>query len=459
MLQKPVLCRGNVIEGEVLDFALPECLGVLKKDGFVVFVPGVLEGEMCQAEIERVKRSFAFGKVLEVLEVSPHRVVPPCPHFAEGCGGCRLQFARYGEQIRLKKKYALSILERVGGVRLEKVTFEDFIPSPQEFEYRNKMEFTFGEGDGTLLLGLRPANRYWDVVDLKTCLLMRRDLADKLLSFFRDYGKRYRIPGYDSVRKSGILRNLLVRYSPTTGGLLVGLSTVSCELPEEDVLVGTLREMFPELRGVVHIINDSPASALLFEKKRVLWGEPYLFEKVGHLLFRVSIESFFQVNSFLCDALYRKVKEYVLTGPVATLLDLYCGGGGMGLFVADAVEKVVGVEENPKAVEDAHENARKNNLTNFTCILGRVEKLLASSRFHVDTIVVDPPRAGLDKKVVQRVSSLSPQRVVYVSCNIGTFARDVALFRERGYDLLQMAFFDLFPQTPYFETVALLVRR
>lgn len=451
--------KGDVIEGVIVDFALPECHGVCKKDGFVIFVPLVLEGERCLVEVERVKKNFAFGRAVEVLETSPHRVVPPCPHFREGCGGCQLQFVDYGEQVRLKQDHAFSVLERIGGVDLKTVTFEAFVPSPQPFEYRNKMEFTFGDRDGELLLGLRPANRYWDVVDLHTCFLMKKDLVERLLALFRDYGKRHGIPGYDPVRKTGILRNLLVRRSGTTGDLLVGLSTVRFDLPEKEHLVGLLRELFPELRGVLHIVNNSPASALLFEETHLLWGEPYLFERIGELTFRVSVESFFQVHSTLCEALYRKIREYLLAdGAVSTVLDLYCGGGGIGLFVADAVEKVVGVEENPRACEDASDNARRNGRTNFTCIPGRVEKLLAASRFRVDAVIVDPPRAGLDKKVVQRIASLSPRSVVYVSCNIGTFARDVALFRERGYHLLRMSLFDLFPQTPHFETVALLSR-
>ncbi|MEN3184788.1 MAG: 23S rRNA (uracil(1939)-C(5))-methyltransferase RlmD [Atribacterota bacterium] len=451
--------KGEVIEGKVVDFALPECHGVLKEDGFVVFVPLVLKGEVCRVEVEKVKRNFALGRVLEVLEASPQRVTPPCPHFHEGCGGCQLQFVAYEEQVCLKRDHALSVLERIGRVDPGKVLLEEFVPSPQPFAYRNKMEFTFGERNGELLLGLRPANRYWDVVDLKTCFLMRRDLVEKLLELFREYGKRHRIPGYDPVQKTGVLRNLLVRYSGTTGDLFVGLATTSFELPEKDQLVEALREHFPELRGFMHIVNNSPASALLFEEKRMLWGEPYVFERIDDLTFRVSAESFFQVHATLCGSLYAKIREYLLAnGPVSTALDLYCGGGGIGIFVADVVEKVVGVEENPKAVEDALHNARRNNRLNFTCIPGRVEKLLASSRFRVDAVIVDPPRAGLDKKVVQRIAALSPRSVVYVSCNIGTFARDVALFRERGYELFRMSLFDLFPQTPHFETVALLAR-
>ncbi|MCS7241534.1 23S rRNA (uracil(1939)-C(5))-methyltransferase RlmD [Candidatus Caldatribacterium sp.] len=451
--------KGEILEGSVVDFALPDCHGVLKKDGFVIFVPLVLREEVCRVEIAKVKRDFALGRVLEILEESPYRIAPPCPHFREGCGGCQLQFVAYGEQVRLKREHALSVLERIGRVDLSEVLLEDFVASPQPFAYRNKMEFTFGEKDGELLLGLRPANRYWDVVNLTTCLLMRKDLVERLLDLFREYGKRHGIPGYDPVRKTGILRNLLVRYSGTTGDLLVGLATTSFELPEMDHLVEVLCEGFPELRGFVHIVNNSPASALLFEEKRVLWGEPYLFERIGNLTFRVSAESFFQVHSTLCGALYEKVREYLLVdGPVSTVLDLYCGGGGIGIFVADAVEKVVGIEENPKAVEDASDNARRNNRLNFTCVPGRVEKLLAASRFRVDAVIVDPPRAGLDKKVVQRITALLPRTVVYVSCNIGTFARDVALFRERGYKLCRISFFDLFPQTPHFETVALLVQ-
>ena len=252
---------------------------------------------------------------------------------------------------------------------------------------------------------------------------------------------------------------MLVRYS-SSQELLLGLSTVSVDLPRQEDLIEELRKNFPSLEGLVHIINNSPASALIFEDKKVLWGKDHFFERVGSVNYKVSIESFFQVNSFLSSTLYEKAAHYASLSGGETVLDLYCGSGGVGLFIADSAQQVVGVEENPQAVEDAKFNAWLNGRNNFTCIPGRVDKVLPLfSNVGVDVVIVDPPRAGLDKKVVRRVSSLSPQRLVYISCNISTFARDLLLFREQGYHLEKITFLDLFPQTPYFESVALLKKR
>ncbi|HXL02713.1 MAG TPA: 23S rRNA (uracil(1939)-C(5))-methyltransferase RlmD [Candidatus Atribacteria bacterium] len=448
--------KGQIIEGKVVDFALPEGQGVLKEGGWVIFVPGVLIDEVCRVKITKLKRNYALGEAIEILEPSPSRMEPLCPHFGEGCGGCRFQFMAYEEQIKVKERNARQTLEKVGGISWEEVDYEGFTPSLSPWEYRNKMEFNFGEKEGELVLGLRPRGRYWDLIDLKTCYLMKKDLTQALLQLFRDYGKSSSLSGYDPRKKEGVLRNLLVRYS-SSQELLVGLSTTGIDLPREEDLVGELRKNFPFLEGLIHIINNSPASALIFEDKRILWGKDHFFERVGTINYKVSLESFFQVNRFLSLALYEKAARYASLNGGETVLDLYCGSGGVGLFVADSAQQVVGVEENPQAVEDAKFNAWLNGRSNFTCVPGRVDKVLPLfSNVGVDVVIIDPPRAGLDKKVVRRVSSLSPQRLVYISCNISTLARDLLLFKEQGYHLGKISFLDLFPQTPYFESVALL---
>ncbi len=451
--------KGQIIEGKVVDFALPEGEGVLKEEGWVIFVPGVLIDEVCRVKITKLKRNYAVGEVVEIIEPSSSRVEPLCPHFAEGCGGCRFQFMAYEEQVKVKERNARQTLEKVGDVSWEEVDYEGFIPSPSPWEYRNKMEFNFGEKEGNLALGLRPRGRYWDLVDLKICYLMKKDLIQTLLELFKDYGRRSLLSGYDPRKKEGVLRNLLVRYSASQE-LLIGLSTTDVDLPRQEDLIEELRENFPSLEGLVHIINNSPASALVFEDKKVLWGKDHFFERIGSVNYKVSIESFFQVNSLLSLTLYEKAAHYASLSGGETVLDLYCGSGGVGLFIADSAQQVVGVEENPPAVEDAKFNAWLNGRNNFTCIPGRVDKVLPLfSDIGVDVVIVDPPRAGLDKKVVRRVSSLSPQCLVYISCNISTLARDLSLFREWGYYLKKISFLDLFPQTPYFESVALLKQK
>ncbi|MCX7667365.1 MAG: 23S rRNA (uracil(1939)-C(5))-methyltransferase RlmD [Atribacterota bacterium] len=450
------LKKDEIVEGEVVDFALPESQGIIKKDGLVIFVPGVLPGERCRIRLRKIKHNYALGELVEVLEPSPFRQDHLCPHFREGCGGCRLQGIDYREQVRIKEKNALSTLERLGRVSLDTIFYEGFLLAPNPFEYRNKMEFNFGEKDGKLLLGLRPLNRYWDLVDLKICYLMERNLVARALEFFRHYGRDMNLTGYDPVRKNGVLRSLLLRLSREYKEVVVGLATTGDSLPGEQEMIRALRETLPEVQGFVHITNTSPASALLFEKKRILWGRDYFFEKIGHVTYRVSIESFFQVNSDFCLALYTKAREYADPSRDEVILDLYSGSGGIGLFLADSAKQVIGVEENPQAVEDAKFNAELNGVTNFTSFSGRVEKLLPLlPQQKVDVVVVDPPRAGLDRKVIQKIAWISPERLLYVSCNLGTFARDVVLLSEKGYTLRRIVFLDLFPQTPYFETVAL----
>lgn len=448
--------KDEIIEGEVVDFVLPESQGIIRKDGLVIFITGVLPGERCRIRLQKVKRNYALGELIEILESSPFRQSPRCLHFCEGCGGCRLQNIDYREQVRIKEKNALSTLEHLGRVSLDAVFYEGFFPAPNPFEYRNKMEFNFGYKDGKLLLGLRPLNRYWDLVDLKVCYLMEDGLVARALDFFRRYGRDMNLAGYDPVRKDGVLRSLLLRLSREYKEVVVGLATTSDSLPGEQEMIGALRETLPEVQGLVHITNTSPASALLFEKKRTLWGRDYFFEKVGHVTYKVSVESFFQVNSDLCPALYAKAKEYVDLSRGEVVLDLYSGSGGIGLFLADSAKQVIGVEENPRAVEDARFNAELNGIVNFVSLSGRVEKVLPLlPQQKVDVVVADPPRAGLDRKVVQKIAWISPERLLYVSCNVGTFARDTVLLSEQGYTLKKIAFLDLFPQTPYFETVAL----
>ncbi|MEN3186122.1 MAG: 23S rRNA (uracil(1939)-C(5))-methyltransferase RlmD [Atribacterota bacterium] len=451
-----MLRKDEIIEGEVVDFALPEGQGIIKRDGLVIFVAGVLPGERCRVKLRKIKHNYALGEFIEILEPSPFRQNPRCPHFHEGCGGCRLQDIDYREQVRIKEGNALSTLEHLGRVSLDTIFYEGFLPAPNPFEYRNKMEFNFGEKDGRLLLGLRPLNRYWDLVDLRVCYLMESGLVTKTLDFFRHYGEEMNLIGYDPVKKSGVLRGLVLRLSRAYKEVVVGLATTGDSLPGEQVMVRALREALPEMQGFVHITNTSPASALLFEKKRTLWGRDYFFEKVGHVTYKVSMESFFQVNSDLCLTLYEKAREYVDLSRREVVLDLYSGSGGIGLFLADSAKQVIGVEENPQAVEDARFNAELNGIMNFTSLSGRVEKILPLlPQQRVDVVVTDPPRAGLDRKVVQKIAWIAPERLLYVSCNLGTFARDTVLLSERGYVLKRIVLLDLFPQTPYFETVAL----
>ena len=452
-----MLKKGDIFEGMVETFALPDCVGVIRHQNWVVFVPGVLPGEKCRVRVQKVKRNFLQGELNEFIEKSPMRIEPVCPHFQMGCGGCSLQFADYAEQISIKEKNALNAIERIGKVNLSLVDYEGFIPSVQNLGYRNKMEFNFGTQDGKLICGLRPKGKYWDLIDLQTCYLMNEKVIAGLLDFFRSYGNRNNLKGYDPVRKDGFLRNLLIRYNRSLDQYLIGLSTVSGKLPEEDRLVQDLVHNFPSVSGLVHIINDSPANALLFEEKILLYGSEYYIETIGSTQYKVSIDSFFQVNIHIGELLFPIIENYTDLQPGESLFDLYSGNGSIGLYLSRQGNRITGIEENPQSTEDARYNATLNSISSYKAICGRVEKVL------LDVIgsslkkgIVDPPRAGLTSKVIKTLVAAHPEKIVYVSCNTTSLARDLAVFAEDNFILKKITWVDLFPQTPHYEAVALI---
>ncbi|MGI6749439.1 MAG: 23S rRNA (uracil(1939)-C(5))-methyltransferase RlmD [Atribacter sp.] len=452
-----MLKKGDVIEGIVETFALPDCVGVIRHQNWVVFVPGVLPGEKCRVTIRKVKRNFLQGELEEFIEKSPARIEPICPHFKMGCGGCSLQFADYAEQVSIKEKNALNTIEKIGKVDLSSIDYEGFLPSVLSLGYRNKMEFNFGNQDGKLICGLRPKGKYWDLIDLQTCYLMNSQLVTGLLDFFRSYGNRYGLKGYDPVRKDGFLRNLLIRYNRSLDQYLIGLSTIRGELPGVGELVKDLTHYFPNVSGLVHIINNSPANALLFEEKILLYGSDYYIETIGSTQYKVSIDSFFQVNIHTGELLFPIITNYADLQPGESLFDLYSGNGSIGLYLSRQGTMITGIEENPQAVEDAQYNATLNSISSYNAICGRVEKAL------LDVIgnsmkkgIVDPPRAGLTPKVIKTLVAAHPEKIVYVSCNTASLARDLVVFAEDNYFLKKISWIDLFPQTPHYEAVALI---
>lgn len=452
-----MLKKGDVIEGLVEAFALPDCVGVVRYQNWVIFVPGVLPGEKCRVSIRKVKRNFLQGELKEFIQKSPARVDPVCPHFQMGCGGCSLQFMKYPEQISIKEKNALTTIEKIGKIDLSSISYEGFLPSIQSLGYRNKMEFNFGNQDGTLICGLRPKGKYWDLINLQTCYLMNSQTVTELLDFFRSYGNRYGLKGYDPVRKDGFLRNLLVRYNRSLDQYLIGLSTISGELPGAGELVKDLTHYFPNVSGLVHIINNSPANALLFEEKILLYGSDYYIETIGSIRYKVSIDSFFQVNIHTGELLFPIIDQYADLQPGEFLFDLYSGNGSIGLYLSDKGKMVTGIEENPQAIEDARFNASLNSIPSYNAICGRVEKVLLEVIGNsLKKCIVDPPRAGLTPKVIKTLVAAHPEKIVYVSCNTASLARDLVVFAEEKYFLKKITWVDLFPQTPHYEAVALI---
>lgn len=428
-----------------------EGLGVARIDGRVAFIHGGVRDEVCVIRILKVLKNVAFGRVEEVLTASPARREPDCPHYP-ACGGCDFRHISYEEELEAKRRRVEDALCRVGGAV---VPVEEIIGGEAVDGYRNKVQFPVSpEG----LAGFYRARSH-EVVPALDCRLQAPQAgaaAGAVEGYLREFGVR----AYDERTRRGLLRHIYVRTN-REGRALVCLAVNGEELPHEEELVRRIRAACPDTAGIVLNVNTRDTNVVLGETYRTLWGEDALEDVLCGLTFRLSVPSFYQVNREQAERLYKKAAEFAgLTGR-ETVLDLYCGAGTITLTLAGGAGRVIGAEIVPEAVENARENASANGVTNaeFFCgDAGDVAKRLAAERLRPDVVVVDPPRKGLDAEVVPVIASMEPERIVYVSCDPGTLARDVKRFAGCGYRASRAAAVDLFPRTRHVETIVLLQR-
>jgi 23S rRNA (uracil1939-C5)-methyltransferase len=441
---------------------------IARHDGRVVFVDGGLPGDHLTARVTRLRRGWAEAHLETVGTPSPLRVPPPCPHFGR-CGGCRFQDLRYDEQCRIKQHQVEETLERIGGIAAPRV--RAIVPAPDLFGYRNKMEFSFHPGgptgeDGTAtpLLGLHERGSYERVFAVETCLLPS-PLTIEIVRWTQAFASEHAWRAYHPSRHEGMVRFLTVRHLQSTGECAVNLIAAAEDVPALDAWVRGVASLSPAVRSITLGLNRSRANVAFAEEERPLWGRPFIVERLLGLEFEASANAFLQTNSRQAEALYGEaLAAAALTGSEA-VLDLYCGAGTLTLVLARAAREVVGVESVEPAVAAARRNAERNGLANARFVEGDARRVLREwargerpGRPCPEVVVVDPPRAGLHPRVVARVAELEPRRVVYVSCNPATLARDVKDFAVLGYRLLETAPFDLFPHTPHIECVARLER-
>lgn len=425
-----------------------------KLDGLVVFVDGAVPGDRVKARIIKKKRDYAEALTDEVLESSPHRTEPRCPHFGQ-CGGCAMQHIEYDEQLRQKAEQVGQVLARVG--KQKELVIDPICPSPVIWRYRNKMDFTFGVGkEGEVVLGMHRRGRFASIVDIEHCWLQPESF-DRVLEVVRGFARRSGRPAYDTRSHKGFWRHLILRHSVAEDRLLAVLITATGEFPDIQNLVDELVTADVGLAGFVWATNDSVADVASCQVKRYEWGEPVLREKLGELEFRVSPMSFFQVNTRATEGLYTCVAEFAEGNSAVALLDAYCGTGSIGIFCADRFRMVVGIESIREAVWDARENAAANGLSNCRFLCGPVKRLISLARTSAGgrfgRVVVDPPRGGMDKKALARLLDLRAEILIYVSCNPATLARDVVAIADAGYEIERVRPFDLFPHTPHIESV------
>ena len=426
-----------------------EGLGVARIDGRVIFVHGGVRGETCSIRILKVLKSVAFARVEEIMESSPGRQVPDCPHYP-ACGGCDFRHLTYEEELEAKRQRVEDALRRIGGAD---VTVTEILASPQTEGYRNKSQFPVSpEG----LAGFYRARTH-QVIPATDCLLQSPQ-AGAIARAVEDYLRENGVAAYDEERHEGLLRHIFVRTN-ANGQALVCLIVNGDRLPREEDLIRRVRGACPDTVGVVLSANTRRTNVVLGDRYRTLWGQDYLEDTLCGITFRLAIPAFYQVNRRQAERLYEKALELAeLTGE-ETVLDLYCGAGTITLVMARKAKRAIGAEIVPEAVENARENALRNGITNAEFFCGdaaAVAEKLAAEKLRPDVVVVDPPRKGLEESVIGSIADMAPQRVVYVSCDPGTLARDVKRFRERGYTLQKAVAADLFPRTKHVETVVLL---
>lgn len=429
--------------------------GVGRHEGFVYFVPGALPGERVAAVVEEVHRRYGRARLEAVLQPSPDRVAPACP-VAGLCGGCQLQHLSYPAELAWKRRRVEAALQRVG--RLGPVRVEPVwgMPAEAPWHYRNKVQFPVGLAGGRLVLGFfeRGSHR---IVPTEDCLIQSPGLV-QAARLGLELAQQAGLAPYDEQNHEGYLRHLVVREAVSPAQVLVAFVTRTRDPLPEAVVQGLVAGL-PHLVGVVQNIQPEATNRILGREERLLWGRPYLEEKLGPFLFRLSIQSFFQVNRVQAERLYRLAVDLADPAPGDEALDGYCGVGGITLFLAERAGTVWGVEENPQAVADARVNAQLNGIENAHFAAARLEEWLprrVREGFRPRVAVVDPPRAGVRPEALDALAAAAVDRLAYVSCDPETLARDLAHLTTRGYRVVHVQPVDMFPRTAHVEVVALL---
>jgi 23S rRNA (uracil1939-C5)-methyltransferase len=453
-----MLKKGDIVEVSVTDLAYGG-KGVGKLDGLVVLVRGGLPGDTLKVIIEKKKRNFAEAKVVEVLKSSEKRIAPICSHFGL-CGGCTWQNLDYETQLIYKEKTVKESLKHLGDFldfETEKINRSD-----DTYFYRNKMEFSFGkDSTGKLILGLHPYEDFRRVFDLEKCYL-QSELSNQIVWGVRNFCAKEELIPYDPKEHTGFLRYLALREGMNKSEIMVNLVTYSGEFKQAERLASGLMKSFPQVKTVVRNINTKFADIAFGEEEEVLTGKGTIQEKLGRFYFEVSANSFFQTNTKQAEKLFNIVTDYAELDSSEEVLDLYSGTGAISFFLAQKAKRVTGIESVKDSVENAIKNAELNSIKNCRFLLGEAKEVLSSlvqENYSPEVIVVDPPRGGMHKKVISSMLEIKPKKIIYVSCNPTTLARDLQVLAEKDYILEKVQPVDMFPQTYHIEAVAKLVRK
>jgi len=465
----PTLLKPDMLlQGTVTD-AVSDGLGLFRHEGQVVFVPGLIPGDVAQVRLQRKRRGVWNAQLDTLLQPSPDRVEPACTHFGL-CGGCKWQQMSYPAQLAWKQKQATDALSRIGQVPLH--TLRPIVGSAQQLEYRNKVEYTFSArrylADAEFRAGVtfspgcgfHVSGAFDKVLHLDKCHLSDA-WVNRLRTRVYELALAHNIPFYHPKQQTGYLRNLMVR-SASTGQRMVVLITAQDVPQYSELIFATLQREFPEIISLVHIENTKVNDSYNDLPFRIVAGQDHIVEQLGRYRFLVGPLSFFQTNTAQAEVLYQHVYNLLPSGTIPLLYDLYCGAGSIGIYVSDKAERIVGVEYVHQAVQDAEANCRLNNLSHLQFEAGQLQKLLDAAfvarNGRPDVVIVDPPRAGLEGGVAEVVPTLGAEYIIYVSCNPATQARDIKPWLDH-YDVYAIQPVDMFPQTTHVENIVALRRK
>ena len=440
--------------------------GLAHLNNMAIFVDKAVPGDRVIARVVRVKKNFAESRVLEVTEASPYRTTAPCP-YSDYCGGCNWQFIEYEKQLAYKQTFVEDSLNHIG--KATDFQIHHVLPSPQIFGYRNKMEFSFSDkrwflpeerdkkrDDRDFALGLHIPGTFDKIIDIEGCLL-QKEKGNEILREVRRYAKDSGVPVYGLRSHQGFWRYLMIRHSFAFNEWMVNVVTSEERDPPVQGLASVLKDGFREIASLVNNINTTRGGTAVGERERVLAGERNIRDRIGAFTFEISANSFFQTNSPLSHRLYQAVRDFASLTGKEIVVDLYCGIGTVSIYVAGQASRIIGMDISNSAIANARRNCELNGTDNCEFLCGDVGMLLPQITIHVDLLVADPPRTGMHRKVIEQILRLLPDRIIYISCNPATLARDIALLKER-YRVEEVQPIDLFPHTYHIESISRLER-
>ncbi|WP_458125314.1 23S rRNA (uracil(1939)-C(5))-methyltransferase RlmD [Paenibacillus sp. Z3-2] len=471
--------------------------GVGRANGYTLFVQGALPGETVRVRVMKTKKQYGYAKLLEIVKESPDRVSAPCPIYDQ-CGGCQIQHMSYAGQLAWKRQLVVDNLQRIGKLnvmmedaeqvikpeqtpselqngsnrirlRLEGVMNEEdaeqgirVLPTmgmDEPWRYRNKAQVPIGVTEGGLVGGFYAKGSH-RIIDMESCLI-QHEHNDEVVAKVKEIGSHFGISAYNEETGRGLLRHVVVKKAFRTGEMMLVLVTNGRDIPYKDEWIGSIREAIPHVASICQNVNKKQTNVIFGDETRVLWGRDVIYDYIGDVQFAISARSFYQVNPVQTEVLYGKTVEYAGLSGKETVIDAYCGIGTISLFLAQHADQVYGVEIVPEAIEDARSNAMLNDMKNVKFEVGASEDVIPRWKeqgIEADVIVVDPPRKGCDPRLLDTILEMKPERVVYVSCNPSTLARDLRVLEDGGYRTVEVTPVDMFPHTVHVESVAMLVR-